>query len=499
MFSDINRIKELINNDSGLTLLTKKNAPFILSFLYKIFKQDSSDTGVEQKYFLQKLAIYLNQFNNLDEFDDDDDNSYSIEIDNYDKALNLTKKWSSPDYHFIFRYYNENNIEMVDIATPVDRLFRYFEEIENINNNFVATESKFIEIIDRINELDHNTTTNPQSRINDLQKKKAEIEKEIKSIQETGEVKTYSHTQVKERIDSLNNVSKSLINDFKQLRDNNHKLFSNLCKKQLEATENRGTILSHILDESEELQKTPQAESFNSFWFYLCNREDKEAIKNKITRISSKLPNQHFDNEFYNTFEETLYKAGKSILEENRLLSEKLQKVITKKTSPEYHYISSLTKEIKSLSVKKKSDIPYKQQILIMDGNVDINNDMARPLELINYENSNSTTNYVKPEIPKIDLSQLIIDIYVNEEEIRKNIEEYYNYIHKNHLIFSMQDIINKYKIKFGLSETLTYLSLIYKSNWAIIDDTKVENITFNNSDNSTLSFLIPKVELRYE
>ena len=497
MFSDINRIKELINNDSGLTLLTKKDAPFILSFLYNIFKQESTDTGVEQKYFLQKLSSYLNKYNNIENLYDDD--IYSIELDNYDKALNLTKKWSSPEYHFIFRYYNEDNIEMVDIATSVDRLFRYFEEIENLNNNFVATESKFIEIIDRINELDQNTTTNPQSRINDLQKKKAEIEKEIRLIEETGEVKTYSHTQIKERIESLNNVSKSLISDFKQLRDNNHKLFSNLCKKQLEETENRGTILSHILDESEELQKTPQAESFNSFWFYLSNREDKEAIKNKIYRISTKLPNHNLDNDFYDYFEENLYKAGKSILEENRLLSEKLQKVITKKTSPEYQYISALTKDIKSLSVKKHSSIPYKQQILILDGNVDINNDMARPLELINYDSSSSNTNYIQADIPKIDLSQLIIDIYVNEEEIRKNIEEYIQHIQNKKLSFSMQDIINKYKIKYGLSETLTYLSIIYKATWSIIDDNHYETITFNNTENSALSFLIPKVEIRNE
>lgn len=498
MFSDINRIKELINNDSGLTLLSKKDAPFILSFLFIMFKQDSTDSGLEQKYFVQKLASYLKQHKNISEFSEED-NIYSAEIDNYDRALNLTKKWSSSEYHFIFRYYNEDNIEMVDIATSVDRLFRYFEELENLKNNFVATESKFIEIIDRINELDQNTTTNPQARINDLQKKKAEIEKEIKLIEETGEVKTYSNIQVKERVDSLNNVSKSLINDFKQLRDNNHKIFSNLCKKQLEMTENRGEILSHILDKSEELQKTPQAESFNSFWFYLSNREDKEAIKNKINRINTKLPNQNFDTEFYNNFEEVLYNSGKNILEENRLLSEKLQKVITRKTSPEYQYISTLTKEIKSLSVKKNNNIPYKQPVLIMDGNADINNDMARPLELINYTNSNANITYQITEIPRIDLSQLIIDIYVNEVEIRKNVDEYYNLIKIDNSDFSMQDIINKYKIKYGLAETLTYLSIIYKSNWAIINDSNFETITFDNSKNSKLSLSIPKVAIKYD
>lgn len=501
MFSDITQVKELIKNDSGLTLLTKKNAPFILSFLYNIFKQDDLDTGIEQQYFVQKLSQYIsNNYQNI-ENEDDDNAENAIELDSFDKALNLTKKWASPDTHYIFRYYNDKNIEMVDLSTPVDRLFRYFEEIYNLKNMFVATESKFIEIIDRINELDKKTTTNPQIRINDLQKQKEQIELEILQIQRTGEVKTYSHTQAYERIDSLNKVSKSLIGDFKQLRDNNHKVFSELCKKQLESSENRGTILSHILEQTEELQKTPQGESFNSFWFYLSNRKDNESIKNKINRINKKLPNQNIDLSFYNSLEETLYKAGKNILEENRLLSEKLQRIITKKASPEYQYISSLTKEIKSLSLKKELKIDYKENCMFIEGNAQINNDMARPLELIQYSLDSNKTTYKNIEIPKIDLSQLIIDIYVNEIEIKKNIEEYLFLTKSKNLEFSIQKIIDTYKIKYGLAETLTYLSIIYKSEWANINHNEFENIIFNinDTDNSKISLKIPKVVINNE
>jgi len=500
LFSDINQIKKLINEDSGLKLLTKNNSPFILSFLYKIFKQDPLESGVEQQYFVQKLANYLNK-NDIKFEEKNIDENYSVETDNYDKALNLIKKWSSLDNHYIFRYYNENNIEMIDLSTPVDRLFRYFEEINNLKNEFVATESKFIEIIDRLNELDSKTTTNPQVRINDLQKQKSQIEQEIKYIEETGNVKTYSHTQVSERIDSLNKVSKSLIGDFKQLRDNNHKVFSELCKKQLETTENRGSIFSHILNQTEELQKTPQGESFNAFWFYLSNRKDKESIKHKINRIKKNLPNQKINTSFYNDFEENLYKAGKSILEENRLLSEKLQKIITKKTSPEYQHISSLTKKIKGLCVKNKANTFSNNSILVLEGNAEINNDMVRPLEILKYQAQNKVTHYKKPIIPKVDLSQLIMDIYVNEIEIKENLNTYFQNLIKTNHKFSFQSLIDEYPIKYGLAETLTYLSIIYKSKWARVSKNEFETIIFNNNDNlnSKITLSIPKVEITNE
>ncbi|MGD1817460.1 MAG: DUF3375 family protein [Pleomorphochaeta sp.] len=503
MFSDIEEIKTLIETDSGLNLLTKKNSPFIISFLYKMFKTDSIQTeGIEQQYFVQKLASYLNNNDNtIDDDYDENDPLYNLELDNFDKALNLTKKWSNPDNQFIYRYYNDNNIEMIDLSTSVDRLFRYFEEIENLKSLFIGTESKFIEILDRIKELDQKTNKNPQARIDELQKRKLEIEKEINQIKETGEVEIYSHTQIKERVNSLDRVAKSLVSDFKQLRDNNHKVFSELCKKQLETTENRGMILSQILEQTEELQKTPQGESFNAFWLYLSNRKDKESIKNKISRINKKTPNHILDTEFFNNFEETLYKSGKNILEENRLLSEKLQKIITRKTSPEFKYISKLTKEIKTLCVNKNIDIPYKQEILSIDGNVDINNDMARPLELFNYQQANRITSYKTSEIPNFDLSQLVVDIHVNESLIKKNVEKYYLKTLNSKNELSVQNLFNEFPINYGLAEVLTYLSVIYKSKWAKIIDNEFENITYKSytDDNKDISLSIPKVVINNE
>jgi len=502
LFSDINQVQLLIQNDSGLKLLTKKNSPFIISFLYKIFREDPQENGVEQQYFIQKLANYISSFDDSFSYEDDEVNEsnefQTIELDNYDKAFNLTKRWSNPENRFIFRYYNEDNIEMVDLSTSVDRLFRYFEEIEDLKNMFIGTESKFLEVLNRIKELDHNTIKNPKARIDELQKQKQKIENEIKQIEETGNVETYTNLQIAERVETLNKVSKSLLSDFKQLRDNNHKIFSQLCKKQYQSTENRGSLLSDILDQTEELQKTPQGESFNAFWQYLSKESDEDTIKNKVNKIKRRLPNQRIDTDFFDNFESSLYQAGKNILEENRKLSERLKRIITRKTSPEYQYIASLTKDIKSLCVNKEVAIPYKKEILIIDGLPNINNDMARPLESVNLSNKSIQQSYETQDIPAIDLSQLVIDIYVNEKEIKENLEAIHKESIKNNTILTVQDIFNKYKIKYGLAEVLTYLSLLFKSDWTTIDNKNKETINYISYENQeSISLLIPKVVIK--
>lgn len=468
-----------------------------------MFKSDEIDNGIEQQYFVQKLANYISSFDDsftVDEENTETEETSYIELDNYDKALNLTKKWSNADNRFIFRYYNEDNVEMVDLSTSVDRLFRYFDEIESLKTMFVGTESKFLEVLDRIKELDHNTIKNPKARIHDLQKQKLAIENEIKKIEETGNVETYTHTQISERVESLNKVSKTLLSDFKQLRDNNHKIFSDLCRKQFQTTENRGTLLSHILDQTEALQKTPQGESFNAFWHYLGRQSDDDTIKGKISLIKRRLPNQQIDIEFFNNFENLLYRSGKSILEENRMLSEKLKRIITKRTSPEYQYIATLTKDIKTLCVNADIPKPFKEEIIILDGLPDINNVMVRPLELMSNTESTAQQIYQTGELPPIDVSQLIIDIYVNEEEIKNNLQTIYNEAVKNSTTLSVQDIFNKYEIKYGLAEVLTYLSLLFKAKWTIIDNYNKETVTYTSyEDNKKISLLIPKVVINNE
>jgi hypothetical protein len=503
LFSDLNQVQVLIQNDSGLTLLTKKNAPFIISFLYKIFKDETIDNGIEQKYFVQQLDNYISSFDDSFTFDEEnteDSDTSTIEINNFNKAFNLTKKWSETSNGFIFRYYNEDNIEMVELSTSVNRLFRYFEDIEGLKNMFIGTESKFLEVLDRIKELDHNTIKNPKARIDELQKQKQKIEAEISKIEETGNVETYSHIQVAERVESLNKVSKTLLADFKQLKDNNHKLFSDLCKKQLETSENRGTILSHILDQTEALQRTPQGESFNAFWYYLSQQNDEDTIKNKINRVKKRLPNQKIDTEFFNSFEQSLYLAGKNVLEENRLLSEKLKRIITKKTSPEYKYISTLTKDIKTLCMNNDILKPMHDEILIIEGYPTINNDMARPLDLINRQLESTQYTYNEGEIPRIDYSQLIIDIYVNEIEIQENLEQVHNYFLNNSENMTVQYIFDKYPINYGLAEVLTYLSLLFKAKWITLDTKSQEIITYTSyEDKSKISLSIPKVVINNE
>lgn len=503
MLSDITNVENLIKNDSGLTLLTKRNAPFIISFLYKVFKtdKDSNENGIEQKHLIHILSTYLNTFQSPDDLLDNEyiDNQSTVELDNEDKALNLIKSWSNSNNGFIFRYY-EDTTEMVEISAGLERVFRYLGEVSESKKLFIGTESRFADILERLKELNENTIDDPIKRINELEKKKEEIDKTINQIRETGHATTYSPLQVQERISGIEKTSQELLTDFRQLKDNNHKIFAELCHRQLETTENRGTLLGFILEQSDELENSPQGQSFNGFWRYLSAIDPDETIAIKAKNIHDRLPNQTINIDFFNSLEDSLFIAGRSIIEENHLLSERLKRVIIRKSTAEYKYISNTLKDIKALAIKNTDKIPYKQIIMELDGKPDISNSLVRPLVLPQGKGSSTVDKYLTIEPPKFDFSQMLSDIYINEDKIREIITKERKNAKDDNRLLTLNYLFTLHPIKYGLAEVLTYLSILFKADYCDIDENSSQIIEYISYETKkAMKLTIPKVVINNE
>jgi len=473
-----------------------------------MFKTDNDDNtnerGIEQTHFVHVLSTYLNSIqSDEEEFDDDyRDDSSTVELDNEDKALNLIKSWSEPKNGFIFRFYNDEGVEMIDLTAGVERLFKYMRDVSDLKSLFIGTESRFANIIARIKELDENTIDDPLKRIDELEKKKREIDQQIQEIRESGHATTFTPLQVNERINGIEKEASDLLSDFRQLKDNNHKIFSELCHRQLETTENRGTLLSYILESSDALENSPQGQSFDSFFRYLNEtlQNEDSSIASKALAIHKRLPNIKMDVDFFNKIEDSLYHSGRNVLSENHLLSERLKKVILRKNSPEYQYIAKAIKSIKTLAVENQTTMPYKEYIMELDRNAEVNNDMVRPLVLPEGEGSRQNNGYKKVEPPSFDLSQLLIDIYVNEEEIREIIQTERATAFQEGRDLTLQYIFSHHPIKYGLAEVLTYLSILFKSDYCTIDDSEKDTIYYISYETKhKIELTLPKVVINDE
>ncbi|WP_320130301.1 DUF3375 family protein [uncultured Sphaerochaeta sp.] len=488
MLSDVTFVEQLLQDDSGLFLLSRKNGPKIISFLYTVFKIQNR-TNIEQSHLQQLLSGFLQT---EDTFIEEDESETSIiELDTTDKARNLILSWSNERNGFLLRYYDEQAIETIELSAGLERIFRFLEEIIDSKKLFIGTESRFAQIMEGFRELDLNTIDNPRARIDELEKQKAKIQEQIDEIERTGKATTFSPQKISERLYNLQQTSKTLLSDFRQLKDNNHAIFSELCHKQIQATESRGQMLGFTLEKSEELENSPQGQSFTSFWNYLCATPEESTIKAKTDALKERLGSQAFDHAFFAHLEDVLIEEGREVIEENRLLSDRIKRVLTRYNSPEYRLIKETLDSIKLLALDNP---PYgKEDILFIDGQANIFSSLQRYPIFPIAEGTKKINSYEPPTLSPLDYASLFADVQIDESELLANLEFERNK-GKN---LCLAEVLLNHPIKEGLAEIVTYLTLLEKQDWAIFDDAKTEIVTYrNNEDGSPVRLIIPKVDI---
>ena len=492
MLSDSTFVEQLIHYDSGLTLLSRKNAPRIIAFLYHVFKEQNR-TSIEQSHLQQLLSGFLQV---TEDFAEEDvleafDTSI-IELDYSDKARNLIMAWCNEKNGFLLRYYDEASIETIELSAGLERVFRFLEEVVDSKRLFVGTESRFSQIMDGFHELDINTIDNPRAKIDELEKQKAQLQKQIDEIERTGTATTFNEQKVSERLYNLQRTARALLSDFRQLKDNNHAIFSELCHKQIKSTESRGALLAFTLEKSEELETSPQGQSFTSFWNYLCSNPEENSIRAKADALKARLGNQAFDYPFFAHLEDTLIEAGRDILEENRLLSDRLKRAITRYNSKEYRLIKETLDAIKILAI---GNPPYKtENIAQITGSANIFSALQRYPVLPETQANPKKTNYEGEGVPAdIDIKALFDEVQIDENKLLENLE--FDRSHVRQL--TLGTVLLRHPVQEGLAEIVTYLSLLAKQDWAVFDDTRKETATYRNAtDGSTVTLTIPKVEI---
>jgi uncharacterized coiled-coil protein SlyX len=488
LLADTTFVEQLIRYDSGLTLLSRKNAPTIISFLYHVFK-DQERTSIEQSHLQQLLSGFLQVNGNI--LEEEESETSVIELDYSDKARNLILSWSNEKNGFLLRYYDQAALETIELSAGLERVFRFLEEVADSKNRFVGTESRFSLILDGLKELEVNTIDNPRARIDELEKQKAQIQQQIDEIERTGTATVFNPQKVSERLYNLERTAKALLSDFRQLKDNNHAIFSELCHKQIQATESRGELLGFTLDKSEELESSAQGQSFTSFWNYLCTNPEENSIRTKTENLKSRMEEQIFDYPFFFNLEDSLIEAGREILEENRLLADRLKRAITHYNSKEYRLIKENLDAIKLLAIDKP---PYKtEKIMEITGSANLFGALQRYPLLPESKLSLQKTEYGAAPQEQIDIAQLFNDLQVDESVLLENLDFDRKHVRR----LTLATVLLRHPVKEGLAEIVAYLALLSKQEWATFDDTRSETVTYTNTlDGQIVSLIIPKVEI---
>ncbi len=468
------QIKILVKNSPTVKMFRSNNAALIISFLHDQFKE-TNEQPIANSILVQKLADYLEELNYQDE---DESELDSLGLDNIDRAKKYIEQWTDEKNRYLSNYIDENTKEVMNV--PTKHTSRAFQLVELLKDRkLVGTESKFKDIFNKLKELIDNSIEDPAKKIEELEKRKAEIEDEIRTIKREGTVKTFENYQIKTRFDDLIRLTNELIGDFREVEENFKIIVRSIYEKQSDKLLSKGKILQYTFDSLDELKQTEQGKSFYAFWTFLLDDVSQEELKMLVNDVYKILEDRGIDynEKFLRRAKTVLHLSGRKVFDSNNLLADKLSRIIAEKNLEERKKAKETINKIRNLALQMVDKIPSLDVYISIEGDAIIDLPMERKLgeeQILSIFNEQPKS--AESILDYTALNNLVSNKNINKKELLNNVEKILN--EKNQV--TLLEVLNEYPATKGLAEVLGYISLVQTTDKFYINEKDSEYLKFD-------------------
>lgn len=448
-------IANILQSSPSVELLKWRHRDLIIQFFIKAFKQENTSLTAENVHL--QLADFL-EFKELEQDEDHD----IQKGDSYEeKAKKYIRKWT--DNGFLTNYRDEKGTIHYELSAHTNKTLDWLSSLKK--KEFVGAESKFKDIYKQLKELVEFTNEDVKVRLRILRKRRKELDKQIKALEKGKDVQVFEEYQVIEKYRRLNQFSKELLSDFKEVEDNFKGITKEIYQKHADSDLSKGDVLDFTFDALDELKDSHQGKSFYAFWRFLMDRELQEEWEVLTQQLYEILAQKDIEARdfFLKGMKNYLYTSGQKVSKANDKMADKLSRIIREDGFMEKAVIEELIQDIKGqLSVLSKKTIKKSPKISIsVDTNAIINLPFERKLT---YELSEETVYDTAPTLADNNifaanqLDKILHQDFIDKKLLRQRIREVLNVQAQTTLV----DVINKYGgIQKGLPELFGYFGIL--------------------------------------
>ncbi len=135
---------------------------------------------------------------------------------------------------------------------------------------FVATESRLHTAVELLRQIVHGTDTDPESRLTDLRRRRAEIDAEIAAV-EAGRLPVLEPAGVRDRYQQFTSTARELLSDFREVEENFRRLDRAAREKIATWDGSKGGLLAELVGSRSEITQSDQGHSFQAFYDFLLS------------------------------------------------------------------------------------------------------------------------------------------------------------------------------------------------------------------------------------
>lgn len=333
-------LSEIISTSPSVELLRLRNRELVLLFLYRTFYHKPDPVAYEH------LCVQLSDYLCAEHLDQDEESGISV-FDTYDeKARKYIMRWT--DKGFLRNYQEETGEVFYELSSYASKTLDWLLSLKK--EDFVGTESKFMNLFSQMKELVEFTNEDKDERIRILEARKQEIEHEIQTIRAGGDARVFEEYQIRPRFRQITQSAKDLLSDFKEVEENFKNITKSIYQKHAEGGYTKGDILGFTFDALEDLQNSPQGRSFYAFWDFLLSPSLQEEWDELVSGLFETLDHKSIQerDQFLRNMKQYLYAAGKKVYQANDKMAEKLSKIICEQEAPKQVAARKLIQDIQA-------------------------------------------------------------------------------------------------------------------------------------------------------
>ncbi|WP_290651147.1 DUF3375 domain-containing protein [Aquisalimonas sp.] len=444
-------------------LLLADHAPLVISFLHQCYIVPNVRSLPEQDVAM-RLEDTLFQLRER------------MGDDTFPKpALDYLTDWAGDDRGWLRKYFPANSDEPhYDLTPATERAIQWLAGLEQ--QAFIGAESRLKLVFDLLHQIIQGSETDPEARIQDLERRRNDIDAEIDEIR-AGRMPFMDDTQLRERFLQMEATARGLLGDFRQVEQNFRDLDRQVRERITTWEGSKGEVLEDVLGERDAITASDQGRSFRAFWDFLMSPAQQEELSELLERIfglepvTELEPDQRLQRIHYDWLT-----AGEATQRTVARLSEQLRRYLDDKAWLEDRRIMTLIREVEQHALALRETTP-KVTMAIDEPAPRVDLAMERRLFSPPVKSNIQSHDLVEGE-ETIATDALFEQAHVDRERLRGHIRHALQLRDQ----ITLGDLVASHPLEQGLAELVTYISLATESpGAAAVNDSREQTVAWTD------------------
>jgi len=478
MALDYNTLDLLRQSHPAWRLLRAQHAPLVVSFLQRVFVEPNV-RNLSQANLVEALEdelFALREQRGADAFPG--------------TAQGYLNDWAENDKGWLRKFYPDGTDEPhFDLTPATGKALTWLDGLTE--RAFVGTESRLLTLFDLLRQMHEGSETDPEVRIAELQKRRADIDVEITRIL-AGDVPLLDDTALKDRFQQFLQLARELLADFREV-ENNFRMLDRRVRERIALWEgSKGDLLEEIMGERDAIADSDQGKSFRAFWDFLMSQSRQEELSLLLEEILALPPivDMHPDARLQRVHYDWL-EAGEHTQRTVAKLSEQLRRFLDDKAWLENRRIMDILHSIENRALALRENSPSGNFIPLNEISATVELPMERPL-------------YQPPFKPlidaivldegdaEVDTAALYGQVVVDRAELGRNIRQAL----QERSQVTLGEVVTSHPLRHGLAELVTYLQLAGEWSNMAVDDEVQEQIRWRSNSGVERRATLPRIIL---